>query len=1160
MDALNRVGAAAKNAGLTIEETIGAITVLREASGRTGREVGTALNTIFSYMTRQKTVNLMESLGIRVFEDEAKTTFRSTMELMDEMASKWQGMAESDPLMQMLETDMLESFNDEMAEAIGLQEEWTDIQQRDLAQAAAGVRRRNFFISLMQRFSEVQGVVNTQLGAEGYSLRENERTMATLEKQVEVLKASAQQLAVALGDTGLLREITGLVSGVSSAVRWFSELDESTHIVLMTLIELTTAVKLLTMVTKSLGVAGMGSIMSGWVVPITATTAASRSLMTALTGVGAVLANIGKGALALMGGPVVAAIIGVGTALISIARAAKNANEKLIEQSTIAEDMIDKYDRLDRKLKTRVEGTDEYNLALKEMQTLKRQITDSIPQLVEGWDEETNSLKINREEMNKMAEASKELRKTNLDLAKTLEESAKLMEAESGRIFEKIQAWEDEKDVLMELDEQREKLLKALDKYTEGSEEAIRVQEVLGETERLIADIAQTASLDRNAATDDIINKIREHQIALEEELVTLRKTEMEKTRATRDSAIARIKIIQEEINARGQAGKATFLGDIKGMVTGMFSPSSVVSTSGLKLDLEKQTEVFNQAEKDLIEMEKAIKDSERAIANIGAKIAGADGSGGGGAGGKGAGGGSKTDNWLTDFINNTLAAAVAENKLTGTMERAMAITDARQNLYKASAMTLQEYTQGIKIQTGAQAVLTRHQEQLHAEADAYRAAIVMLEEQQRQLNTTTTEGQEAYQKIGDEIEKARQKVDELGKSWLGDESTKRLVPTEMYKELSQWVDKLTDKGMINLEQQLELYQAVDATKLVYTEQLALLEKQVEIGKKLIEQAIDQQIAAIEAETEAFKKASDLKITKLQTEIDLMVKQNEVAKEQQAIQDATLKISQAQKALADAKANLANVESEKNTRIWQNGRWEYIADPSAVRSAQKEVESAQDRLLAAKNSYYEKVLEMEQNQYRKELELQIEAEKQKQEEMEKSGKERIEQIKRDYEAWKEIQAASGEDIDSDLQGIMDTLNTTMDGKLLAILETVRTYARQMRSEFASIAQAASEVGVNMTGILPGFASGGPIPTNMAIQAHAGEYMLNTKDVSLLGGYSGVENLLASLRFPSINAGSIRSSNSVSSISTDKSVKIDKVVVSHAVDVGGFLRNLKQYSG
>lgn len=1160
MDALNRVGAAAKNAGLSMEETIGSITVLREASGRTGREVGTALNTIFSYMTRQKTVNLMEALGIRVFEDEAKTTFRSTMELMDEMASKWQGMAESDPLMQMLETDMLESFNDEMAEAIGLQEEWTDIQQRDLAQAAAGVRRRNFFISLMQRFSEVQGVVNTQLGAEGYSLRENERTMATLEKQVEVLKASAQQLAVALGDTGLLREITGLVSGVSSAVRWFSELDESTQIVLMTFIELTTAAKLLTMVVKSLGMAGMGSIMSGWVVPITATTAASRSLMTVLTGVGTVLSNIGKGALALMGGPVVASLIGVSTVLFSIARAAKNANEKLIEQSTIAEDMIDKYDRLDRKLKTRVEGTDEYNLALEEMQYLKRQITDSIPQLVEGWDEETNSLKINREEMNKMAEASKELRKTNLDLAKTLEESAKLMEAESGRIFEKIQAWEDEKDVLMELDEQREKLLKALDKYTEGSEEAIRVQEVLGETERLIADIAQTASLDRNAATDDIINKIREHQIALEEELVTLRKTEMEKTRATRDSAIARIKIIQEEINARGQAGKATFLGDIKGMVTGMFSPSSVVSTSGLKLDLEKQTEVFNQAEKDLIEMEKAIKDSERAIANIGAKIAGADGSGGGGAGGKGAGGGSKTDNWLTDFINNTLAAAVAENKLTGTMERAMAITDARQNLYKASAMTLQEYTQGIKIQTGAQAVLTRHQEQLHAEADAYRAAIVMLEEQQRQLNTTTTEGQEAYQKIGDEIEKARQKVDELGKSWLGDESTKRLVPTEMYQELSQWVDKLTDKGMINLEQQLELYQAVDATKLVYTEQLALLEKQVEIGKKLIEQAIDQQIAAIEAETEAFKKASDLKITKLQTEIDLMVKQNEVAKEQQAIQDATLKISQAQKALADAKAKLANVESEKNTRIWQNGRWEYIADPSAVRNAQKEVESAQDKLLSAKNSYYEKVLEMEQNQYRKELELQIEAEKQKQEEREKSGKAAIEKAKEDGQQMIEAMMEQGIAADSELKGILDTLNATMGGKLFEILMTVASYARQMRSEFASIAEAASDVGINMTGILPGYASGGPIPTNMAIQAHAGEYMLNAKDVSLLGGYSGVENLLASLRFPSVNAGSIRSNNSVSSISTDKSVKIDKVVVSHAVDVGGFLRNLKQYAG
>lgn len=314
IDGLNRVGAAAKNAGLTVEETIGAITVLREASGRTGKEVGTALNTIFSYMTRNKTIDLMEALGIRVFEDEAKTTFRSIIVLMDELASRWQGVNASNPLMADLETELLESFNDEMATAVGLQEEWNDMQQRDISQAAAGVRRKNFFISLMSRFSEIQGVINGQLDAEGYSMRENERTMATLEKQIDSLKAAAEQLAVAIGDAGLLEGITGLVTGTREAIEWFNDLDDSTQMFIMTAIEATAVVKLLSLAFK--GLAGSSAA------------AGLASLPVALRGIGGVV-NVLKGVVGFLGGPVGIGITVAATALGVLYKKTKEAREEL---------------------------------------------------------------------------------------------------------------------------------------------------------------------------------------------------------------------------------------------------------------------------------------------------------------------------------------------------------------------------------------------------------------------------------------------------------------------------------------------------------------------------------------------------------------------------------------------------------------------------------------------------------------------------------------------------------------------------------------------------------------------------------------------------------------------------------------------------------------
>lgn len=224
VDGLLRSSGAARVMNVSLDETIGLLTVMREASGRTGREVGNALNSILSYIQRPSAINTFERLGINVFADEAKTQFRNAMEIFGEIAVNW-GSLSADIQDGFVQSAMdAELFNEELAEALGMQEEWNSLQQRDVTQAAAGIYRRNYFIGMIERMSNVQGVLNGLMTAEGYSMRENERTMNTLEKQTQSLSASMEMLAVAMGDAGVLDLMKQMAAGGANLAMMLAKL------------------------------------------------------------------------------------------------------------------------------------------------------------------------------------------------------------------------------------------------------------------------------------------------------------------------------------------------------------------------------------------------------------------------------------------------------------------------------------------------------------------------------------------------------------------------------------------------------------------------------------------------------------------------------------------------------------------------------------------------------------------------------------------------------------------------------------------------------------------------------------------------------------------------------------------------------------------------
>lgn len=154
-------------------------------------------------------------------------------------------------------------YSEELADAIGLQQEWNDLQQRDISQAAAGVYRRNYFIGIIERLSQAQEVLNNMMDAAGYSQAENARTMDTLQKKYESLKTAAQQLAVALGDAGLLDILKGVTDWATNAAGSVSKLNPELKALLFTALELLAAVKAIKSVGALFGVnATLGSAMN----------------------------------------------------------------------------------------------------------------------------------------------------------------------------------------------------------------------------------------------------------------------------------------------------------------------------------------------------------------------------------------------------------------------------------------------------------------------------------------------------------------------------------------------------------------------------------------------------------------------------------------------------------------------------------------------------------------------------------------------------------------------------------------------------------------------------------------------------------------------------------------------------------------------------------
>ena len=192
--ALQRTGSSAKNANLTLEETVGIITAISEATGRSGENIGTAVNSLIQFTTKESSLATFEKLGgdvAKVVED-YRMGAATVLDIWEELSKVIQSKNSSTEgiLSGLFADDDWRSLNEELQTELG--ENFATVTE---IYGTASTFRKNYFIALLNNLDQVQETMDDMNSAEGYSQKENEQYLDTYSAKVNELKAQWQDMA-----------------------------------------------------------------------------------------------------------------------------------------------------------------------------------------------------------------------------------------------------------------------------------------------------------------------------------------------------------------------------------------------------------------------------------------------------------------------------------------------------------------------------------------------------------------------------------------------------------------------------------------------------------------------------------------------------------------------------------------------------------------------------------------------------------------------------------------------------------------------------------------------------------------------------------------------------------------------------------------------------
>lgn len=185
--AMSKVASSASMMGVNIDQLSAQIATIVSVTRQAPESVGTALKTIYARMgdlqvdgvdefgtTLGEVSGTLESVGIRVLDEAGNLREMGTV--MEEVAEKWQG--------------------------------WTEAQRQAIAVAMAGKRQYNNLTALFNNWSMYQDTLAVSQNAAGTLQEQQDIALESLNKKLEVLRATAETIYQDLFDTEGIKDLT----------------------------------------------------------------------------------------------------------------------------------------------------------------------------------------------------------------------------------------------------------------------------------------------------------------------------------------------------------------------------------------------------------------------------------------------------------------------------------------------------------------------------------------------------------------------------------------------------------------------------------------------------------------------------------------------------------------------------------------------------------------------------------------------------------------------------------------------------------------------------------------------------------------------------------------------------------------------------------------
>ena len=194
LTALQRTGSSADNANLSLQETIGLVTALSKATGRSGENIGTAVNSLIQYSSKSKSLDIFGSLDERTAEVVGKYRkgAATILDVWQEVSRVINSMDERQEsiLSGLINDDDIKNLEQELQDELGdIFETVSDVY------GTANTFRKNYFIALLGNMQTVQDAIDTANDSLGYSQKENEKYINSYTAKVNSLKDAWQKLA-----------------------------------------------------------------------------------------------------------------------------------------------------------------------------------------------------------------------------------------------------------------------------------------------------------------------------------------------------------------------------------------------------------------------------------------------------------------------------------------------------------------------------------------------------------------------------------------------------------------------------------------------------------------------------------------------------------------------------------------------------------------------------------------------------------------------------------------------------------------------------------------------------------------------------------------------------------------------------------------------------